>query len=120
MGPAWAGRGTKWRPLISIAHDEAAVDVDRLARHVVGIAAGEKADDASHVVGRFRPAERDQRSSPLPDCTGWQPFDLAPLGVDLLPHRRVYRTGADAIRCDLVGRKHLPPGARNAANAGFG
>src|SRR5262245_264726 len=35
--------------LASVAHDETAVDVDGLARHVIGVTAGEKAHDASHV-----------------------------------------------------------------------
>src|SRR6516162_8267951 len=37
-----------------IAHDETAVDVDRLAGHVVGIAAGENANDAT-----ARPSDAD-------------------------------------------------------------
>jgi hypothetical protein len=44
---------------ISVAHDEAAINVDRLARHVVGVTAGEKAHDASHVLSSFRSAEGD-------------------------------------------------------------
>jgi len=46
--------------VISIAHDEAAIDVDRLTRHVIGIPASEKAYDASHVVGSFGSTERDE------------------------------------------------------------
>ena len=46
--------------VISIAHDEAAVDVDRLTCHVIGIPASEKAYDACHVVGSFGSTERDK------------------------------------------------------------
>src|SRR2546426_11423518 len=72
--------------LVSVAHDEAAVDVDRLARHVVGVAASEKAYDASHVLRSFGSAERDKRGSPLPGLTDLPALDFAPLGVDLPPH----------------------------------
>src|SRR5258708_21936866 len=105
--------------VISIAHPEPAVDVDRLTCHVVGIAAGEKAHDASHVVGSFGPAEGDKRGSPLPGFTGLPALDFAPLRVDLLPHRRVDRPGPDAIRPNPFGRQHLRGGARDADDAGL-
>src|SRR5262249_57521565 len=54
---------------ISVARDEAAVDVDRLARHVIGVATREKAHDARHVLGGLRPAEGEHRGSPLPGFT---------------------------------------------------
>jgi hypothetical protein len=50
------GRATAQRP-VSASDDEATVDVDRLARHVVRIAASEKAHDASHVFGSFGSTE---------------------------------------------------------------
>jgi hypothetical protein len=68
-GGTMAGRSSEWTTDVgrvisiahdSIAHDEAAVDVDRLTCHVVSIAASEKTHDTSHVVGSFRPAERDE------------------------------------------------------------
>src|SRR5260370_38251539 len=62
--------------VISIAHHEPAVDVDRLTCHVVGIAAGEKAPDASHVVGGFGPAAGDKQGSPLPGFTGLPALDF--------------------------------------------
>ena len=46
-------------------------------------------------------------------------LDFAPLRVDLLPHRRVDRAGADAIRRNPVGRQHLRGGARDADDAGL-
>jgi hypothetical protein len=46
--------------LASVAHDETAVDVDGLARHVIGVTVGEKAHDASHVFRSFGSPERDQ------------------------------------------------------------
>src|SRR5499426_4091973 len=104
---------------ISVAHDEAAVDVDRLARHVVAVATREKAHDASHVLDSLRPAEGDHRGSPLPRFTGLPALEFAPFGVDLFPHRRVDRAGADAIRRDPMGRQHLRRGARDADDAGF-
>src|SRR5215831_9295063 len=55
--PCSAGPQVGWA--ISVAHDEAAVDVDRLARHVVAVATREKAYDAGHVLGSLRPAEGD-------------------------------------------------------------
>src|SRR6516164_8970481 len=104
---------------ISVAHDEAAVDVDRLARHVIGVAAREKAHDASHVLGSLRPAEGDKRGSPLPGLTHLPALEFTPFGVDLPPHRRVDRAGADAIRRDPMGRQHLRRSARDADDAGF-
>jgi hypothetical protein len=53
-----------------VPHHEAAVDIHRLAGHVVGVAAGEKAYQAGHVLGGFGPAERDERRSSLPGFTG--------------------------------------------------
>jgi hypothetical protein len=35
--------------LVSVTHDETAVNADGLARHVIGVAACEKTHDASHV-----------------------------------------------------------------------
>src|SRR6266550_4215076 len=104
---------------ISIAHDEAAVDVDGLAGHIVGVAAGKKAHDAGHVLGSFRSAERDDRGSPFPRFANSPALDLTPLGVDFLPHRRVNRPRADAIRGDPIGREHLRGGAGNADNTGL-
>ena len=77
MGIGVAGRATKfsfcWFPagdlarvgrpgtwIGSVAHDEAAVDIERLAGHVVRIAAGEKTHHTSYVLGRFGPAERNE------------------------------------------------------------
>src|SRR5215471_8761565 len=96
---------------ILVAHDEAAVDVDRLARHVIGVATREKAHDARHVLGSLRPAEGDHRGSPLPGFTGLPALEFAPFGVDLFPHRRVDRARADAIRRNPMGRQRLRRGA---------
>src|SRR5260370_38332617 len=65
--------------------------------------------------------EWDQRVSPLPGFTDFPALYLGPLGVDLPPHRRIYRTRADAIRSesDPVGRQHLRHSARDADDAGF-
>ena len=62
--------------LTSVTHDEAAVDVDRLARHVVGVAAGEKGHDAGHVLRGFGSAERNKRGSPLPGFTDLPALDF--------------------------------------------
>src|SRR6516225_10007985 len=105
--------------LASVAHDETAVDVDGLARHVIGVTAGEKAHDASHVFRSFGSPEWDQRGSPLPGFTDFPTLYLGPLSVDLPPHRRVDRARTNAIRSDPVGRQHLRRSARDADNAGF-
>src|SRR5260370_34844304 len=64
--------------VISIAHHEPAVDVARLTCHVVGIAAGEKAHDASHVDGSFGPAEGGKRGAPRPGFPGWPALEFGP------------------------------------------
>jgi hypothetical protein len=108
----------RWRR-VSVPHDEPAINDNRLARHVVRVAASEKAHDASHVLGSFGSAERDKRGSPLPGFTGLPALDLAPLGVDLPPHWCIDRTGTDTIRSDPVCRQRLRRGAGNADNTGF-
>ena len=52
--------------LASVAHNETAVDVDGLARHVIGVTAGGDARDASHIFRSFGSPEWDQRASSLP------------------------------------------------------
>ena len=71
--------------MASVAHDETAVDVYGLARHVIGVTAGEKAHDASNVFRSFGSPEWDQRGSPLPGFTDFPALYFGPLGVDL-PH----------------------------------
>jgi hypothetical protein len=61
---------------VLVAHDQTAVDVDGLARHVIGVAASEKAHDARHVLRGFGSAERDKRGAPLPGFTDFPALDL--------------------------------------------
>src|SRR4029077_1939858 len=96
VGP-WRAAAAMHLP--SVAHDETAVDVNGLARHVIGVTAGEKAHDASHVFRSFGSAEGDQRGSRLPGFTDFPALYFGPLGV--------------------VGRQHLRRSARDADNAGF-
>src|SRR5262249_5701222 len=103
----------------SVPHNEPAVDVDRLPRHVVGVAASEKAHEAGHIVGSFGAAERDQRGSPLPGLAGLPTLDPAPFVVDLPPYWCIDRTGTDTVRSDPVCRQRLRRGTGNADNAGF-
>src|SRR5579864_5984289 len=51
------------------ADDESAVDDDRLAGHVVAVAAGEKRDDACNVVGFFGTAQGNKRRASPPGFT---------------------------------------------------
>src|SRR5262245_58574449 len=111
--------GRRCRSLISVAHDETAVDVNGLARHVIGVAASEKTHEASYVLRSFGTPEWDKRGSPLPGLTDLPALDFGPLGVDLPPHWRVDRTRADAIRSDPVGGQHLCCGTRDADNSGL-
>src|SRR5262249_28893622 len=50
----------------SVAHDEAAVDLDGLARHVVGVRPGQERHDAGDVVRRLRTAQRNVLDAALP------------------------------------------------------
>jgi len=49
-----------------VAHHQAAVHLDGLSRHVIGIRAGEERDHASNVLGCFRTSEGNARSPLLP------------------------------------------------------
>src|SRR5439155_21982616 len=44
-------------------HDQAAVDAERLARHVPGAAAGEEGDHVGHVLRALHPSERHLRGA---------------------------------------------------------
>src|SRR5260370_34742267 len=91
----WAG--------VSVAHDEAAVDLDRLARHVVGVGAGQEDGEARQVLGDLWPAERDPGGTPLPGLAPLPAFERRPVGVDLLPPRRGHGTPAQAVARDPGG-----------------
>src|SRR5262245_53998246 len=54
---AWGARPGS--PITSITHDQAAVDVEGLARHVVRIGAGQEGHHRRHVLRLLRPAEGD-------------------------------------------------------------
>src|SRR5437867_13225799 len=90
-----------------VAHHEAAVDVEGLPGHVIGVGAGQKRHHAGKVLGSLGAAERDPADPPFPGLALAEPFERAPLAVDLLPHRRLHRAWADAVRRDPVPSERL-------------
>jgi hypothetical protein len=48
-------------------HDEAAIDADRLAGHVAGLAGGEEADHVRHVLRPLEPAQGNGGEPPTSD-----------------------------------------------------
>src|SRR6266478_7222591 len=106
------------RPAL-VAHHDAAVHVDGLPRHVVRVGPGEKRDDARDGLGPLRSSQRNVPDPALPRLALPQSLEGSPLPVDLLPHRRLHRPRADAIRCDPLRRQHLGRRAREAHDAGL-
>src|SRR6185436_4930074 len=99
------GRGAPRLP--SVPHYHSAVDVDRLARHVIRVRAGQERDDVRNVLGPLRASERDTADPALPRFALAQSLERAPLLVDLLPHRGLDRAGTDTIRGDPLAGQQL-------------
>src|SRR5713226_3874532 len=111
--------GAAGRAATLVAHDEAAVDVNRLAGHVVRVAAGEEAHHAGDVVGLLGAAEWNAGDAALPGFADFPAFELGPFGIDPGPQWRIDDTRADAVGRDLERCQHLRRGAGNADHAGF-
>src|SRR5205823_2956314 len=63
----------------SVSHHDATVDVDGLASHVVGVAAGQKADHPREIVGLLGAAEWNVGDAALPGLTELPALDLGPV-----------------------------------------
>src|SRR3989442_11576906 len=100
-------------------HDEAAVDAQRLPRHVARLARHEKADHARDVLGTLHPPEWDLRGALARELLGREPHQLALLARDVGPHVGLHEAGAHAVHPDPVGRVCEGEALRHADDGGL-
>src|SRR2546428_11607874 len=85
-------------------HHEAAVDAQRLPRHVTRLTRHEKADHARDVLGTLHPPEWDLRGALARELLGREAHQLALLARDVGPHVGLHEAGAHAVHADPVRR----------------
>src|SRR5204863_1043275 len=77
----------------SAVHDEAAIDAERLARHVPGAVGGEEPDDGGHVLGALHASQRDLRGAAARERLGRRTHQGRLLPRDASPHDRLHEGG---------------------------
>src|SRR5437660_11900588 len=82
---------------VSAVHDEAAVDAERLPRHVAGAIGGEKSDDGGDVLGPLHAPERHRLGAPARELLRGDAHHRALVARDLGPHVRLDEARAHAV-----------------------
>src|SRR5439155_222600 len=90
------------RARASAVHDEAAVDAERLPRHVAGAIGGEKSDDGGDVLGPLHAPERHRLGAPTRELLRGDAHHRALIARDLGPHVRLDEARAHAVDADPV------------------